>query len=926
MEYTNRWHVTWAEGSERRSLSVGQGLTIGRGTDNSIVLPFPAVSRHHCRLTPAPGGVLVESLSQQGFVVHGSRTDRMVVREGQQFAVGPVSFIVGPGERELWTAPRPRPTAALLLAGALGMLVVVGLVVGVMVTALASSDTATVKRELSAAQGGTLVLSGGAALTFGAGALDRDTTVEVTAGESHDDVPPTLGRRVSLVYAISAGEARLLKPATLTIPVPPSVPPERAIVAWYDPAAGTWMPVATRLNESRSSVSHDTEHFSDWAVFDVGNVTAEVALSLLTVDPVQWAKTAARLLKGCRLSSNRFQVDNSKGKDIAVGCLVKEYPDRAVIEVRNIRNIPFELSSGEILGGLSEREITVPLERGDHAFRVAPLTLRTVAVLAFDIGAAILGLSLNGEIQNLLADRLLTSDFADDLAALLTAALRGDAQAFAEAVVEFVQSSGVRICEFFVGFLSDVGLEALATKARLSVAQFQSVVKAARVADASMKVVDAVYRASRGAAAFSVSANPDRGWEGPKPQHARFCEPPGSRGAEAVCQATSRVKWFSPGARPFASSTGQSFRPAWGSLPGPYRVEACSLDSYYCLEEELPAGANLPLPDSDGDGVLDFEDDCKGVPGLVSNRGCPAGVTKPPTPTPTPTRTPTRTPVRGAGPTNTPTRTPTPGPGENPTATHTPTKTPTSTPTYTPTRTPTPTPTPTPGAQPIPEVTIRVDRGEGATYRVGDPITYCYSVNMPMDITIGEQFDAGGELQLVSGHDDGSGGCFSRRVVAPAGRHRVFIVGPMYSIPCPPPASPGCHADAVAGDDTYYQVTGGAEPTTYTRTIDGWRSSLTDTGIDLRVGARVTVTATGTVSFSTGGAGAGPEGGCTDPGIYPPTRCHALIGRVGDGSPFTIGASYSWTVTSAGRLFLGINDSMYTDNNGSFTATITVQP
>lgn len=50
----------------------------------------------------------------------------------------------------------------------------------------------------------------------------------------------------------------------------------------------------------------------------------------------------------------------------------------------------------------------------------------------------------------------------------------------------------------------------------------------------------------------------------------------------------------------------------------------------------------------------------------------------------------------------------------------------------------------------------------------------------------------------------------------------------------------------------------------------------------------------------------------------------ALIGRIGDGAaPFIIGAEAGpFRVRSSGRLYLGINDDVLTDNTGSLRVTI----
>jgi len=54
-----------------------------------------------------------------------------------------------------------------------------------------------------------------------------------------------------------------------------------------------------------------------------------------------------------------------------------------------------------------------------------------------------------------------------------------------------------------------------------------------------------------------------------------------------------------------------------------------------------------------------------------------------------------------------------------------------------------------------------------------------------------------------------------------------------------------------------------------------------------------------------------------------PVPCYCLIGKIGEGgAPFFIGREYHGTATATGRLYLGINDVTFSDNKGSFTATI----
>ena len=106
----------------------------------------------------------------------------------------------------------------------------------------------------------------------------------------------------------------------------------------------------------------------------------------------------------------------------------------------------------------------------------------------------------------------------------------------------------------------------------------------------------------------------------------------------------------------------------------------------------------------------------------------------------------------------------------------------------------------------------------------------------------------------------------------------------------------------------------------------------TDTGMVLKPGDEVAITATGSV-FSSPDATvpAGPDG-YPDPALHQfnliASGDHAgLIARVGDdGVPFPAGASARFTSGLSGHLFLGINDAGVDNNRGEFEAKVTVTP
>jgi hypothetical protein len=108
----------------------------------------------------------------------------------------------------------------------------------------------------------------------------------------------------------------------------------------------------------------------------------------------------------------------------------------------------------------------------------------------------------------------------------------------------------------------------------------------------------------------------------------------------------------------------------------------------------------------------------------------------------------------------------------------------------------------------------------------------------------------------------------------------------------------------------------------------------TDTGIDLRSGDNVTISATGSVTAGRRAGVVSPDGGRATgfgsiAGTYPVPGIGvgALIGyiRLPNGQmtpPFALGSQRSFTAQSDGRLFLLINDDNYSDNSGSFDVRI----
>ena len=102
----------------------------------------------------------------------------------------------------------------------------------------------------------------------------------------------------------------------------------------------------------------------------------------------------------------------------------------------------------------------------------------------------------------------------------------------------------------------------------------------------------------------------------------------------------------------------------------------------------------------------------------------------------------------------------------------------------------------------------------------------------------------------------------------------------------------------------------------------------TDTGLNLAKGSTINISAGGTIKVAGSDTAKTPDGvqGCKGDknNVAPDLTCVALIGRIGNGAPFEVGRSKTLSAPTAGRLYLGVNDSAFDDNSGKWDARITV--
>jgi hypothetical protein len=111
----------------------------------------------------------------------------------------------------------------------------------------------------------------------------------------------------------------------------------------------------------------------------------------------------------------------------------------------------------------------------------------------------------------------------------------------------------------------------------------------------------------------------------------------------------------------------------------------------------------------------------------------------------------------------------------------------------------------------------------------------------------------------------------------------------------------------------------------------------TDTGIDLRTGDSVSITATGNITAGRRAGVVSADGGRVGigsvVGTYPVAQAGvgALIGyiRLTNGQisqPFLVGSQNNFNAPADGRLFLLVNDDNYGDNTGQFDVRIRYTP
>jgi hypothetical protein len=127
-----------------------------------------------------------------------------------------------------------------------------------------------------------------------------------------------------------------------------------------------------------------------------------------------------------------------------------------------------------------------------------------------------------------------------------------------------------------------------------------------------------------------------------------------------------------------------------------------------------------------------------------------------------------------------------------------------------------------------------------------------------------------------------------------------------------------------ARDESFVGVTRGMRER---QVVVSARESWTDTGIDVRAGQQIYFSSQGETRWGPDrrDGAEGERNSPANPGRPLPDRpAAALIGRVGDRSQYFFigGDAGPFRARDAGRLYLGINDDVLTDNSGNLRVTV----
>jgi transcriptional regulator with GAF, ATPase, and Fis domain len=134
---------------------VGGRLTIGKASDNDLVLTDDTVSRHHCEIVRAPDGLHVRDLeSTNGTKIDGTRIREAMVQPGSVLRVGEVEIQFRPSVQKVEVLPSEKTSFGSAIGQSLAMRTIFGVLERIAptdATVLLEGETGTGKDVLARA-------------------------------------------------------------------------------------------------------------------------------------------------------------------------------------------------------------------------------------------------------------------------------------------------------------------------------------------------------------------------------------------------------------------------------------------------------------------------------------------------------------------------------------------------------------------------------------------------------------------------------------------------------------------------------------------------------------------------------------------------------------------------------------------------------
>ena len=199
------------------------------------------------------------------------------------------------------------------------------------------------------AGGGAVQIASGASVVFPPGALASDVRVSITAlapssPSSQGSAAAWPSQPVGDLYRIDTLATALKAPLTLTLPVPASAPTATLVLAYFNPATGTWLPVLSAVDASAHAVSAQVDHFSTWGIFDLSSWLVALG-GLASGDLRSFLQGTADFLTPCQPGTGLWHIDNTHANNAVEACAKSQTDQTLSLVVRNLRLYPLEIYS-----------------------------------------------------------------------------------------------------------------------------------------------------------------------------------------------------------------------------------------------------------------------------------------------------------------------------------------------------------------------------------------------------------------------------------------------------------------------------------------------------------------------------------------------------------------------------------------------------